>query len=178
MLSENMAAGPDDAALLLLDAIVAARRDAGVAEILRAGFATYEKAIARATEAGTELGSRSALDPTDLVRVLALLSFGRLVSEAIGAPAPAPHAYDRLVDLLSALVRRHDRGRIAGRHRQGPVASGRLERARRRSPTAVAAVGAGHSLRRGGGRRGVPRTGSPDPARHGALIGSCFGPLS
>lgn len=157
VLSENMASVPDDAALLLLDVVVAARRDASVAEVLRAGLATYEKGLVRATEAGTELGLLDpALDPTDLVRVLALLSFGRLVSEAIGAPAPAPHAYDRLVDLLF-------RSSGATTEDESPAAiakvrarAGALERARDElAEQVVEAVEAGYSLRQVGAAAGV-----------------------
>ena len=157
LLSEGMAREPDDAALLLLDVVVAARRDPSVAEVLRAGLATYEKALVRATEAGTELGLIDpALDPTDLVRVLALLSFGRLVSEAIGAPAPAPAAYDRLAALLlgpSSLTT--EDGAPAGLA-QVQARARALERARDElTEQVVEAVEAGHSLRQVGTAAGV-----------------------
>lgn len=157
LLGENLAAPPDEATLLLLDAIVAARRDERVRRILRDGLAAYEETIARATEAGTVLG---VVDPAvgaiDLVRLLMMLSLGRLALAALAADAPSAAAYQRLADLLlqssdapldddpdTALAQVRARARV-------------LERARQDlADAAVAAVGHGQSLRQVGAAAGV-----------------------
>ena len=156
-LSEGMAAVPDDATLLLLDVVVAARRDERVAQVLRAGLASYEKELVRATEAGTELGLIDpALAASDLVRVLALLSFGRLVTEAIGAPAPELEAYERLTALLlRSSGDTIEDGSPAALAKVRSRASG-LDRARGElADQVVEAVAAGYSLRQVGAAAGV-----------------------
>jgi len=90
------------------------------------------------------------------VRVLALLSLGRLVAEAIGAPAPSPEAYGRLAELLL---------RSSGATTEEPTPAaiarvrsraGALDRARRElAEQVVAAVEEGHSLRQVGTAAGV-----------------------
>lgn len=157
LLGENMAAAPDEAALLLLDAIVAARRDERVARILRDGLATYEEAITRATEAGKALG---VVDPSlgsrDLVRVLMLLSLGRLALATLGAEAPTADAYDRLADLLlqsSGAVAESGPSAALAQVRSRAVT---LDRARRGlDESVVAAVDEGNSLRQVGAAAGL-----------------------
>jgi hypothetical protein len=144
-------------ALLLLDAIVAARRDEDVAAILRDGLVAYEDTLARATHAGAVLGLIDpALAPADLARVLMLLSLGRLVVAVLGAPAPTAEGYARLSELLlqssgavgddtvaPALAHVRSRARV-------------LERARSDlAETIVDAVDAGHSLRQVGEAAGL-----------------------
>jgi AcrR family transcriptional regulator len=156
-LGEDLAIAPEDAALLLLDAIVAGRRDEEVATILRDGLVAYEDAMARATHAGAVLGLIDpALAPADLVRVLMVLVLGRLVVAVLGAPAPSPDGYGRLAELLlqssgadgvdnasSVLERVRSRAQM-------------LERARRDLAGAVAeAIDAGHSLRQVGDAAGL-----------------------
>ena len=156
-LGEDLAIAPEEAALLLLDAIVAARRDDEVATILREGLVSYEDALARATQAGAVLGLIDpALTPDDLARVLMLLVLGRLVVAVLGAPAPTGEGYERLAELLlqssggdgddmpsPALAQVRSRARM-------------LERARRDLSTAiVAAVDSGHSLRQVGEAAGL-----------------------
>jgi AcrR family transcriptional regulator len=140
-LGEDLAIAPEEAALLLLDAIVAARRDDDLAAILRDGLVSYED---------------PALAPDDLARVLMLLALGRLVVAVLDAPAPSPDAYGRLADLLlqssgapgdvatsAALAHVRSRARV-------------LERARRDLADAVVdAVDAGHSLRQVGDAAGL-----------------------
>jgi AcrR family transcriptional regulator len=157
LLGENMAAAPDHSTLLLLDAIVAARRDPRVAEILRDGLATYETTMTRATEAGVVLG---LLDPglpaEDLSRVLILLALGRLVVAAIDAPAPSGDAYERIAELLL-----QSSGAVADDSPSAAIAHVRsrarlLARARRDLTDSVAdAVENGHSLRQVGNAAGV-----------------------
>ena len=159
LFSQNMAATPDDAALLLLDAIVAARRDDGVARTLQAGFASYEEAITRAAETGALIG---VIDPAmparDLVRMLTLLSLGRLVVAAIDGGVPSEDAFDRLAELLlqssgtaTAVASGSDDplGRVRSRAKA-------LEQRRDDLADSVAvAVEAGHSLRQVGDAAGL-----------------------
>ena len=156
-LGEDLAIAPEEAALLLLDAIVAARRDDEVATILREGLVTYEETLARATHAGAVLGLIDpALAPADLARVLMVLALGRLVVAVLGAPAPTTEGYARLAELLlqssgaesddttsPALARVRSRARV-------------LERARSELADAIVeAVDAGHSLRQVGEAAGL-----------------------
>jgi AcrR family transcriptional regulator len=157
LLGENMAATPTEATLLLLDAIVAARRDERVARILRDGIHEYEDAIARATAAGHALGLVDpALSPRDLVRVLMQLSLGRLALAALDARAPSPTAFERLANLLlqSSGAPSDD---VEGAALEGVAARAReLDRARRRlRESVVAAVGERNSLRRVAAAAGV-----------------------
>ena len=157
VLSESMAAVPDDTTLLLLDVVVAARRDGRVAEVLREAVGAYEKELVRATEAGTQLGLIDpALDPNDLVRVLALLSFGRLVTEAIGAPAPALGAYERLIALLLRSAGDTTEGESPAAIAKVRSRARALDRARDElAGQVVEAVAEGYSLRQVGAAAGV-----------------------
>jgi AcrR family transcriptional regulator len=157
LFSENISAVPDDATLLLLDAVVAARRDRRVADALRAGFAAYEEEITRAAEAGMALGLIApAVPPRQLVRVLTLISLGRLVIAALDADPPSEAVLGRVAELLlrsdapaggdgadDALERVRSRARD-------------LERARDELAESVAAANdGGHSLRALGAAAGV-----------------------
>lgn len=157
LLGENMAAAPTEATLLLLDAIVAARRDPRVARILRDGIAAYEQAIGRATEAGQALGIVDpALPARDLVRVLMQLALGRLALASLDAGAPSAAAFERLADLLL-----QSSGAPGGDSPRGPLAevgarARNLERARQDlAESVVAAVDEGHSLRQVAAAAGV-----------------------
>jgi AcrR family transcriptional regulator len=157
LVSEVMSAEPERASLLLLDAIVAARRDEQVAQALRAGVEAYERAVRQAAEAGTELGLLDpALPPADLARVFGLLSIGRIVMAALDASSPSAEAYDRLVELLlqasgataedgtsPALAKVRSRAQVLERARDGLAES------------IAAANAAGHSLREVGAAAGV-----------------------
>ena len=155
LLSEGMAADPEPSALLLLDAIVAARRDPAVARVLRDGLSAYEDAMAKATQVGVALGFiHPALGADDLARVMNVLAFGRLVIAALGASAPSPAAYERLAELLlqtsGAPPRRASAlGRVA--------ACAQVDAAARQDliESVVAAVDAGHSLREVGAAAGL-----------------------
>ena len=156
-LSEGMAAEPDPATLLLLDAIVAGRRDQQVAAILRSGMGGYEAALSQATEAGAALGLLDpALRADDLARVLTLLAAGRLVMAAIGAEPPSPEAYERLAELLlqasGGSVADGESPSLAKVRTRAHV----LDRAREALADSVAAAtDAGHSLREVGAAAGV-----------------------
>jgi AcrR family transcriptional regulator len=157
LVSETMSAEPEAATLLLLDAIVAGRRDDQVAQALREGVTAYEAAVSQAAAAGTELGLLDpALRPDDLARVFTLLSIGRIVMAAIDAPSPTPEAYDRLAELLlqasgatvqdgtsPALAKVRSRARVVERARDGLADS------------IASATDAGHSLREVGAAAGV-----------------------
>lgn len=156
-LGEDLAIAPQDAALLLLDAIVAARRDEEVAAILREGLVSYEDALARATQAGAVLGLiNPALSPDDLARVLMLLVLGRLVVAVLDAPAPTGEGYEQLAELLlqSSGVEGVDSSSPALADVRSRART--LERARGDLADAiVAAVDAGHSLRQVGEAAGL-----------------------
>ena len=154
MLNENMASVPDDAALLLLDVVVAARRGASVAEVLRAGLATYEKGLVRATEAGTESG----LDPRWIRPTWCGCSpCCRSVASSPRRSVPRPR---RLTPMTASstccFARRAPRPRT---NRRPPSPRSGRERAPSSAPRVaeqvVEAVGAGYSLRQVGAAAGV-----------------------
>ncbi len=158
LFSENISAVPDDATLLLLDAVVAARRDPGVADALRAGFAAYEEEITRAAEAGMALGLIApAVPPRQLVRVLTLISLGRLVVAALDADPPSAGALGQVAELLLQSDAPASPGGDGG-DALGEVRSTarNLDRARAELVRSVAAANdAGHSLRELGAAVGV-----------------------
>jgi hypothetical protein len=120
-------------------------------------MAAYETAMTRATSGGIALGLLDpALRADDLARVLTFLAWGRLVSEAIGAPAPSADAYERLAELLlqssGATADEGDTPEIA----QVRARARMVERARRDlAVSAASAIQAGHSLRQVGAAAGV-----------------------
>ena len=156
-LGEDLAVAPDEAALLLLDAIVAARRDEEVASILREGLVSYQDALAQATHGGAAIGLIDpALAPADLARVLMLLVLGRLAVAVLGAPAPTEEGYERLAELLvhSSGDEVDDTGSAELAHVRSRARM--LERARSDLGDAiVAAVDRGHSLRQVGQAPGL-----------------------
>jgi AcrR family transcriptional regulator len=153
----SMSARPDRRMLLLLDVIVVARRDPHVAQILRRGLETYLQAMTRANDDAVELG---LIDPAfatdDLARVQALLTLGKVVFGALDEAPPSEPAYARLADLLLRAAGGDDDGdrpAALARVRARAVAA---ERARRALHDGiVAAVHAGHSLRRVGTAAGL-----------------------
>jgi AcrR family transcriptional regulator len=156
MLSEEMAAQPDRRTQLLLDVIVAARRDPAVAQILRQGLDHYLEAMGEATKVGMALGLIDpALATDDLNRVLALINLGMIVFAALGERPPTPEAFARLADLLLQSS--------GGHHGEQPAAlarvssrAGALEQSREALAEAVAAAAMeGHSLRQIGAAAGM-----------------------
>lgn len=84
-LARGVAERPDPRRVLLLDVIVAARRDPHVAEVLRGGLEAYVRATAGAL--GASEGSS---------RVLAVLNLGMVVFAALDARTPPPAEFARL----------------------------------------------------------------------------------
>ena len=156
LLSEEMAAEPDPRTVLLLDVIVAARRDPASAQILRQGLDHYLDGMGQATQAGMALGLIApALEADDLNRVLALINLGMIVFAALGERPPTTEAFARLADLLL-----QSSGASGG---EQPAALARvraradaLDRARAAlAEAAVAAAEEGHSLRQIGAASGL-----------------------
>jgi hypothetical protein len=156
-LGEDLSIAPEEAALLLLDAIVAARRDEEMATTLRDGLLAYEDAIERATQAGVVLGLIDpALAPADLASVLTLLVLGRLVVAVLGAPAPSADGYERLAALLLQAPGNNGDGMTSSALAHVRSRAEALERARRDlAASVVGAVEAGHSLRQVGDAAGL-----------------------
>jgi AcrR family transcriptional regulator len=165
-LGEGLAAQPDRRTLLLLDVIVAARRNPRMAAVLRDGLMAYIDATARVTESGA---ARGLVAPTvnaeDLSRLFGLLNLGMIVFAALDAPAPSEAAFERLVELLlsSAAPAGDDPGVVERPPNDESAALARVRaralaaaRAQRDLHEAVAdAVDAGHSLRQVGSAAGM-----------------------
>jgi AcrR family transcriptional regulator len=164
LIAREMGAVPDRRGLLLLDVVVAARRDPGLAAALRRQLEAYLRAMNDVTGAGRATG---AVDPAlgldDLARVFGLLSLGMLVFAALGEAPPSAGAFERLVDLLlqsevgpaAHPAEPEDEAPPAVLARvRGRAAT--VERDRRRLHDAIAeAVAEGHSLRRVGAAAGL-----------------------
>jgi hypothetical protein len=88
-LARGLAERPDRRRVLLLDVIVAARRDPQVAEVLRGGLEAYVRATAGALDSAASLA-----------RVLAVLNLGMVVFAALEARTPAPPEFAHLVEAL------------------------------------------------------------------------------
>jgi AcrR family transcriptional regulator len=160
VLARGLAQRPDPNALLLLDAIVLARRDAAVAARFREGIAVYGDAMRKAAEQGTAAGViEPAMAADDLVRLLQAIGFGLLVLEALGAPPPSADGFRQLVE---ALLQSHEGGADDDDPALARVRmrSGLLERARERQHEAIAAAAEeGFSLRRIGDAAGLSHEG-------------------
>lgn len=165
-LGEELATPPDRRTLLLLDVIVAARRNPRMAAVLRDGLEGYLSATARATEAGAARGLlETALDADDLSRLFGLLNLGMIVFTALDAQPPSAAAFERLVELLvssappgddaTGTIERapDDESAALARVRTRALAAAR---AQRELHEAIAgAVDAGHSLRQVGTAAGT-----------------------
>ena len=156
LLSEEMAAEPDRRTQLLLDVIVAARRDPRVAQILRQGLDHYLDAMGEATQVGMALGLIDpALATDDLNRVLALINLGMIVFAALGERPPTAEAFARLADLLLQSSGANGGEQPAALVRVSSRAAA-LDRARQSLAEAVAAAAdEGHSLRQIGAAAGL-----------------------
>ena len=155
LLSEELAAEPDPRTVLLLDVIVAARRDPAAAEILRNGLDHYIDAMGKATQVGMALGFIDpALEADDLNRVLALINLGMIVFAALGERPPTTDAFARLADLLlqSSGAREGEQPAALARVKARADA---VEKARSAlAEAAAAAAEEGHSLRQIGAASG------------------------
>jgi hypothetical protein len=157
LMSESLAARPDRRMQLLLDAIVFAKRDPHVAEILRQGLKSYLTAMTRANDTGVELGFIDpALHTDDLARLFALLTFGRVVFGALEEDPPCDDAFRRFTDLVMQSAGGDDDGDGSpelARVRARALAATRAERALHES--IVEAVDGGNSLRQVGAAAGL-----------------------
>lgn len=142
--------------ILLLDIIVFARRDAGVAEALARMVATHQEAFVRMTRAGVEAGLIDpALPDDELARLVLALAFGMMVQRALGGDAVSESAVSHFAERLLRPAPQD------ARRREAPLARVRaraadVERAQAALLAAVAeAAGAGQSLRRIGEAAGV-----------------------
>jgi AcrR family transcriptional regulator len=165
-LGEGLAATPDRQTLLLLDVIVAARRNPRMAAVLRDGLEGYIDATARATEAGAARGLlETAINPDDLSRLFGLLNLGMIVFAALDATPPSEAAFERLIELLVSSTGSGIPGAAPGQAapEDEPAALARVRiraqaaaRAQRDLNEAMAAaVDAGHSLRQVGAAAGT-----------------------
>jgi AcrR family transcriptional regulator len=88
-------------ALILLDVIAFARRDAEAAKALRRMVEVRQEAFERMTQAGVDAGF---IDPTlshdELARLISGLSFGMLVQRALGEPTASAATVSQLAALL------------------------------------------------------------------------------
>jgi AcrR family transcriptional regulator len=146
MLARGLASRPDQRRVLLLDVIVAARRDPAVAEVLRAGLEAYVRASARAT--GADAASR----------LLAVLNLGMIVFSALDARTPPVAAFERLVEVLLPMAAEADTAGGADSSSLTRVEAGAAAGARAEDvlhERIVAAIEEGHSLRQVGAAAGL-----------------------
>ncbi len=94
---------PDPTQALLLEAFVAARRDAQVAELLRGRIQDRRNSLANIIEAAKASGGiDERLDTDALVTFCHSVGFGFLLFEALDLPLPAPGAWEQLIERLVA----------------------------------------------------------------------------
>lgn len=151
---------PDPRTLLLLDAIVTARRDPAVAATLRRGLQLYVDAMAAATDDAEAAGLVDpSLDAADVARTISALSLGLMVLAALGEEPPSPLAIVQTTDALMrpTAVDGDDQpaalARVRARADATTTARARLEDA------IVQAAADGHSLRRIGDAAGLSHEG-------------------
>ena len=149
VLRQPLVRRPDLRTLLLLDAIVTARRDPAVAATLRHGLQLYLDAMAAATEDADTAGLVDpTLDAADLARMISALSLGLMVLATLGEEPPSAQAIVQTTDALMqpTAVERADQpaalNRVRARAEATATARTRLEDA------IVQAAADGHSLRR------------------------------
>ena len=87
--------------LLLLDVIVAGRRNPAIGKILNEGLKNYLEGAQAAVQAGMVAGLVDpALSPDDLTRMMALISLGMIIFAALGEQGPSTGAFELVADLL------------------------------------------------------------------------------
>ncbi len=99
-------ARPEHPRPLLLDAVVASRRDAQLAELVRAALGRRADGFARVVERGQAGGEIDPdVDVAALTHLCVTLALGSLVTRELDLPAPDPEAWDallaRLLDAVS-----------------------------------------------------------------------------
>ena len=160
-LGRGLAARPDLRRVLLLDVIVAARRDPQVASTLRGGLEAYVRATADAIGAAAAAGLVAPALPAEAVsRLLAVLNLGMVVLAALDARTPPGRGFEHLAAALLAAPTE------AGAGAAGGTAADPLDQVRARAAelsraqdglheSLVAAIDAGHSLRSVGAAAGL-----------------------
>lgn len=143
-LARSLSERPDARRVLLLDVIVAARRDPQVAEVLRGGLEAYVRATGRA------LGAADGVS-----RILAVLNLGMVVFAALDARTPPPAAFGRTVEALLPTGDAVGAGVDAGPLERVRALAAEVERAEAELREAIAgAVADGCSLRQVGAAAG------------------------
>ncbi|MEA3019897.1 MAG: hypothetical protein QOI47_1421 [Actinomycetota bacterium] len=153
--ASDMARPAPKQALLLLDVIVLARRDANLAARFRRLLATKIDSLAAATEEGRAAGVITPdLRSEDMARLVALLAFGKMAFAALGADLPSEAAF---IEFADAVLRSSGRTKRPQSELACVAAdSAKALRARVRFEAAVvAATNAGHSLRQIGEAAGI-----------------------
>jgi len=143
-------------ALILLDVIAVARRDADAAKALKKMVAVRQEAFERMTQAGVDSGFIDPRLPHDeLARLISGLAFGMLVQRALGEPTASAATVSQLAEQLLRPTPEHARGANAHLARVRARAAS-AERAQSALRDAVAtAAAAGLSLRKLGEAAGL-----------------------
>lgn len=160
-LTDALAQGLVDAslgrrALILLDVIAFARRDADAAKALKKMVAVRQEAFERMTQAGVDSGFIDPQLPHDeLARLISGLAFGMLVQRALGEPTASAATVSRLAEQLLRPTPDQARGTNAqlARVRARAAAAERADAALRNAIASGAA--AGLSLRKLGEAAGL-----------------------
>ena len=152
---KGLAERPDPRRVLLLDVIVAARRDPDVAEILRGGLEAYVRATARVIEAAAAGGVVDpVVSPEGVSRLLAVMNLGMVVFAALDARTPPASGFERLVEAL--LPAGSGEGSSASSLSRVGARAAEVARAQDALHDAIAAaIEDGHSLRQVGAAAGL-----------------------
>ena len=147
--AQNMARRPRRETILLLDVIVAARRDPRLASVLRRLLAAKVQEFTAATRRGATAGLISpVLRPDDLARFMTMAAFGNMVLAAIDESPPSQDAFLAIMGYV--LSGGSPDGAVPASGPLSEVAAAgaavRASRAEFEAAVGVASV-AGHSLR-------------------------------
>jgi AcrR family transcriptional regulator len=92
---------------LLLDAIVAARRDADLARLLHERADRRGRQLAELISGAQKAGTVDAtLDPDALTRLCTVIALGSVVARALDIPAPDPSTWGDLIDRVVGAISR------------------------------------------------------------------------
>ncbi len=143
-------------ALILLDVIAFARRDADAAKALKKMVAMRHEAFVRMTQTGVDSGFIDPPLPYDeLARLISALAFGMLVQRALGEPTASAATVSHMAEQLLQPTPERARGANAylGRVRSRAAAAARAQVALRKAVYAASSAGA--SLRKLGEAAGL-----------------------
>ena len=160
LLAAQLTRRPGRRALLLLEAIVVARRDPVAASTLRHGLDAYLAVSAEAAREGVAAG---VVDPAvgadDLARLFVAISFGLLVLAAVDEAWPSDEALVRTVDMLLQSDGRRADEQPASLARVRARSAAAARTGRDLEAAIAAAAEEGHSLRSIGAAAGVSHEG-------------------